>query len=421
MDVTAPPPKPPKTIAISPLAPGAFPALAPIAGVRLGGIGVGVRYSGRLDLMVALVDPGSTIAGCYTKSLARSAPVDWCRKIQGAGKVRAIIVNSGNANAFTGKVGIASVKRTAEAAARAFSCRENEVYIASTGVIGEPLPDARITKALPGAAKVLKPAGWLDAARAIMTTDTFAKGATASLVIDGKRVTINGIAKGSGMIAPDMATMLGFVFTDAAIGRAVLQAMLARAIDRSFNAITVDSDISTSDTMLLVATGAAGNRRITAMSSAGARAFQTALDQVLRDLAQQVVRDGEGAEKFVTITVTGAASPRAARRIGLAIANSPLVKTALAGSDPNWGRIAAAVAKGGEKADRDRLRIAIGGVAICDKGQRIDGYDETPVARYMKGREIQIEVDVGIGRGKATVWTCDLTHRYIDINADYRS
>jgi glutamate N-acetyltransferase / amino-acid N-acetyltransferase len=419
MDAAAP--KPPKTIAISPLAPGSFPDLAPIKGVRLGGVGVGVRYSGRLDVMVALADPGSVVAGCYTKSLARSACVDWCRKVQKAGKVRAIIVNSGNANAFTGKAGIASVKRTAAAATRLFGCKENEVYIASTGVIGEPLPDERITAGLPGAAKALKEAGWLDAARAIMTTDTFPKGATASLEIDGKRVTINGIAKGSGMIAPDMATMLGFVFTDAAIARDALQAMLTRAIDRSFNAITVDSDISTSDTMLLVATGAAGNRRITAPSGAGARAFQKALDQVLADLAQQVVRDGEGAEKFVTIEVTGAATPRAARRIGLAIANSPLVKTALAGSDPNWGRIAAAVAKGGEKADRDKLRIAIGGVAICDKGQRIEGYDETPVARYMKGREIVIAVDVGIGRGKATVWTCDLTHRYIEINADYRS
>ena len=417
----APAPKPPKSIAVSPLAPGSFPTLEPIAGVRLGGVGVGVRYSGRLDLMVALFEPGTVIAGCYTKSLARSAPVDWCRKVQSAGKVRAIIANSGNANAFTGKVGVASVKRTAEAAARAFSCKQNEIYIASTGVIGEPLPDERITAGLPGVAKKLKQDGWLDAARAIMTTDTFPKGATASLEIDGRRVTINGIAKGSGMIAPDMATMLGFVFTDAAIGREALQAMLARAIDRSFNAITVDSDISTSDTMLLAATGAAGNKRITSTSGPGARAFQKALDQVLADLAQQVVRDGEGAEKFVTIEVTGAATARAARRIGLAVANSPLVKTALAGSDPNWGRIAAAVAKGGEKADRDKLRIAIGGHRICDKGQRIEGYEETPVARYMKGREIRIEVDVGVGKGKATVWTCDLTHRYIDINADYRS
>jgi glutamate N-acetyltransferase/amino-acid N-acetyltransferase len=407
--------------AVSPLAPKTFPKLPPLAGVRLSTGEAGVRYKNRTDVLMAIFAPGTQAAGVFTQSKTASAPVDWCKASLKGGEARGLVVNSGNANAFTGKAGFDGARMVAESAAGVIGCRAADVFLASTGVIGEPLPAEKITKILGKIAESASAAEWRAAAEAIMTTDTYPKMATASAEIDGKRVTINGIAKGSGMIAPDMATMLGFVFTDAAIGRDALQAMLTRAIDRSFNAITVDSDISTSDTMLLVATGAAGNRRIAAPSGAGARAFQKALDQVLGDLAQQVVRDGEGAEKFVTIEVTGAATPRAARRIGLAIANSPLVKTALAGSDPNWGRIAAAVAKGGEKADRDKLRIAIGGVAICDKGQRIEGYDETPVGRYMKGREIVIAVDVGIGRGKATVWTCDLTHRYIEINADYRS
>ena len=409
--------------ALSPLAPAHFPELPPLPGLKLATAHCGIRYQGRSDLMVALLDPGTTVAGVFTRSLTAGAPVDWCRQCLPRGKARAIVVNSGNSNVFTGRVGRKIVEDTAKAMADIAGCHPREVYIASTGVIGEPPPGEKILAALAPSAKAaaMTSAAWAEAARAITTTDTFPKGATGRAEIDGVAVTISGFAKGSGMIAPDMATMLAYVFTDAAIPAKALQALLTATNERSFNSITVDGDTSTSDTVLLCATAKAKHRRVTRANDPRLKSFRQALDQVMIDLAQQVVRDGEGAEKFVTIEVTGAATPRAARRIGLAIANSPLVKTALAGSDPNWGRIAAAVAKGGEKADRDKLRIAIGGVAICDKGQRIEGYDETPVARYMKGREIVIAVDVGIGRGKATVWTCDLTHRYIEINADYRS
>jgi glutamate N-acetyltransferase/amino-acid N-acetyltransferase len=313
------------------------------------------------------------------------------------------------------------VAKTVAATAGDFRCRKNEVFIASTGVIGEALPDERLIGALAALKGDLAPESWPAAARAIMTTDTFPKGATRQAEIGGRTVTLNGIAKGSGMIAPDMATMLAFVFTDAKIPAQTLQALLEPAADLSFNSITVDGDTSTSDTLMAFATGQAKHRRVAGAKDPALRGFRAALEDLLRDLAQQVVRDGEGAQKFIAIEVTGAASRRAARRIGLAIGNSPLVKTAIAGADANWGRIVMAVGKAGEKADRDRLAIRIGGVEVARQGLVVPGYDEAPVARHMKGQEIEISVDVGVGRGRATVWTCDLTHGYISINADYRS
>jgi glutamate N-acetyltransferase/amino-acid N-acetyltransferase len=405
----------------SPLAPSRFPVLPPIDGVRLSAGACGLRYKGRSDLMLAELAENTRIAGVFTRSLAAAAPIDWCRKALKGGRVRAIVVNSGNANAFTGRVGDAAVRDTVEAAAARFKCPQNQIFVSSTGVIGEPLPVDRLVTALPGLQKALDDAAWRAAADAIMTTDTFAKGATRTALIDGVTVTINGIAKGSGMIAPDMATMLSYIFTDAAIDDGALQAALAAAANKSFNAITVDSDTSTSDTVLLCATGRAKHKRVTNAADARLRDFRRKLEDLMIDLAQQIVRDGEGASKFVTVTVTGAASARAAKRIALSIANSPLVKTAVAGEDANWGRIVMAVGKAGEKADRDRLLIKIGGIVVAEDGLRRPGYDETPVATHMKGQNIDIAADVGIGRGKATVWTCDLTHGYIDINADYRS
>ena len=404
---------------VSPLAPGRFPDMPAIGGVRTASVEAGIRYKGRDDLVLAELAPGTAIAGALTRSLTASAPVEWCREALAGGRARAIVVNSGNSNAFTGRVGIDAVERTVAAAAAALGCAEREVFVSSTGVIGEPLPaESTIVEKLPGLVEALSPGEWEAAARAIMTTDTFPKGASATARIGGRTVTIAGIAKGSGMIAPDMATMLAYVFTDAAVPPGLLQRLTTRAVERSFNAITVDSDTSTSDTVLVAATGAAGNPE---PDAAMLRGFARALEAVCRDLAHQIVRDGEGASKFVEIAVTGAASARAAKRIGLAIANSPLVKTAIAGEDANWGRIVMAVGKAGEKADRDALRIAIGGVEITRGGQVAPDYDETPVARHMQGRDIAIAVDVGVGRGKATVWTCDLTHGYIDINGSYRS
>jgi glutamate N-acetyltransferase / amino-acid N-acetyltransferase len=410
-----------KSAAVSPLAPTRHPALAPIAGVRLAAVDCGIRYRGRDDLMVAELRPGTTIAGVLTRSVTCGAPVLWCRDALPAGKVRAIVANSGNANTFTGRQGRQVVEATANAMAKLIGCKPREVFISSTGVIGEPPAAEKIVDGLPRAVAALAPDNWDGAARAILTTDTFRKLATRQATIAGTTVTINGFAKGSGMIAPDMATMLAYVFTDAKIPAAVLQSLLSAGADRSFNSITVDGDTSTSDTLLLCATGAARHKAVTGPREAHLRDFRAALDAVLVDLAQQIVRDGEGAEKFVTIDVAGAASARAARRIGLAIGNSPLVKTALAAGDANWGRIVMAVGKAGEKADRDRLVIAIGGTRICEKGGPVPGYDEAPVARHMAGRDLHIEVDLGIGSGRATVWTCDLTHRYIDINGSYRS
>jgi glutamate N-acetyltransferase/amino-acid N-acetyltransferase len=407
--------------AISPLAPAAFPTMPSLAGVRLASHACGIRYQGRTDLLLVEMDAGTSAAGVYTKSLTCSAPVDWCKHASAKGKGRVLIVNSGNANAFTGSVGVASVERTVKKAAEVFDCKKSEVFVASTGTIGVPLPDDKITVGLADARAKLAEGAWAKAAAAIMTTDTFPKGATRTAEIDGKVVTINGIAKGAGMIAPDMATMLSFVFTDASLPHEVLQALLSKGVETSFNAITVDSDTSTSDTLLLFATNKAKHAPVTDATDKRLRDFKAKLNDLLLDLAQQVVKDGEGATKFVEIAVTGAQSAKAAKRIALAIANSPLVKTAVAGEDANWGRVVMAVGKAGEKADRDKLSIKIGGVEVAKNGQVVPGYDETPVTAHMKGQNIVIETDVGIGKGKATVWTCDLTHAYIDINGSYRT
>jgi glutamate N-acetyltransferase/amino-acid N-acetyltransferase len=407
--------------AVSPLAPAGFPRLGPITGVRLAAFACGIRYTGRDDLMLAELAPGSAIAGVLTRSLTAGAPVVWCRECLAGGNVRGIVVNSGNSNTFTGRAGKEVVEATATTTARLLGCEPKQVFVSSTGVIGEPPPADKIIGALPRIVPLLSIDGWERAARAILTTDTFPKGATATAAIDGVEVRLSGFAKGSGMIAPDMATMLAYVFTDAALPTAVLQPLLAASVERSFNCITVDGDTSTSDTVLLCATQQAPHPPVTGPTDPRLADFCRALDQVTIDLAQQIVRDGEGAEKFVTIEVTGAATEPAARRIALTIGNSPLVKTALSAGDPNWGRIVMAVGKAGEKIDPDRLAISIGSLPILADGGPVPGYDETPVAEHMKGRNIKIAVDVGVGRGKATVWTCDLTHRYIDINASYRS
>jgi glutamate N-acetyltransferase/amino-acid N-acetyltransferase len=406
---------------VSPLAPEGLPALPPVAGCRFSAVEAGVRYKGRRDVLLAEFVPGTTVAGVLTRNQMPGAPVDWCRAQLPAGRARGLVVNAGNANVFTGAHGRTACTETAAAAARLLGCPPSEIMLASTGVIGEPLPYERIVAALPGAQASLSDNSWADAARAIMTTDTFPKAASRTANIRGVPVRINGIAKGSGMIAPDMATMLSFVVTDAQVPADVLQTLLSRSTARTFNAITVDSDTSTSDTLLLFATGQVPHAAITGAGDPALRDFRAKLQDLLKDLALQVVRDGEGAQKLVEITVTGAASERAARRIALAIADSPLVKTAIAGEDANWGRIVMAVGKSGQKADRDRLAIDIGGVVVARDGARVEGYDEAPVAAHMKGREIAITVDVGVGRGRSTVWTCDLTHGYIDINADYRS
>jgi glutamate N-acetyltransferase / amino-acid N-acetyltransferase len=407
--------------AVSPLAPGRFPHLPPIAGVRLATAHCGIRYQGRADLMLALLAPGTSVAGVFTKSLTAGAPVDWCRKALKGGTARAVVVNSGNANVFTGRQGRIAVERTAKAMAKIQDCGAREVFVSSTGLIGEQLPYEKIVAALPEAAASARADFWEEAARAIMTTDTFPKGASRMARIGSAEVLINGIAKGSGMIAPDMATMLAYVFTDAAVPPRVLQTILAAGNERAFNSITVDGDTSTSDTVLLCATGRVKHRRIASAADPALRDFRTALDDLMVDLAQQIVRDGEGAEKFITIVVSGAASDAAARKIGLAIGNSPLVKTAIAAGDANWGRIVMAVGKAGEKADRDRLSISVDGVRIAAKGSPVASYDEKPVARHMAGRDIRLSVDLGIGKGRWTVWSCDLTHRYIDINGSYRS
>lgn len=407
---------------VSPLAPKSFPKLPPLAGVRLGTVAAGVRYQQRTDVLLALLAPGTQVAGVFTKSKTASAPVLWCQeKLQG-GSARVLVVNSGNANAFTGKAGLDGVREIAAEAAAVAGCRPQEVFMASTGVIGEPLPTAKITRVLSEVARETAAGNWRAAADAIMTTDTFPKAATATANIDGVKVTINGIAKGSGMIAPDMATMLSFVFTDANLPASVLQDCLSAAVGPSFNSITVDSDTSTSDTLLLFATGKGGKH--TAITKAGDKKlteFRRALDGLLLDLALQVVRDGEGAQKLIRIDVSGAENDGAARRIALSIANSPLVKTAVAGNDANWGRIVMAVGKSGEAADRDRLKISFGGHVVAEKGMRSAKYNEATATKAVSGREVTIEVDLGLGKGQARVWTCDLTHGYIDINGSYRS
>ena len=407
--------------ALSPLAPARFPELPPIAGVRLAAFACGIRYTGRDDLMLAELAPGSAVAGVFTQSTMPGEPVIWCRECLPRGTVRAIVVNSGNANVFTGLAGRQVVESTAATAARLFGCDPKEVFIASTGVIGEPPPADRISAALPKVVSLLSAEGWEDAARAIMTTDTFPKGATASATIDGATVRLNGFCKGSGMIAPDMATMLAYLFTDASLPAAIMQPLLAAAADISFNSMTIDGDTSTSDTLLLCATQQVRHPLIADAGDQRLADFRRALHEVCIDLAKQLARDGEGAQKFVTIEVTGAESDRAARQIGLTIGNSPLVKTALAAGDANWGRIVMAVGRSGEKADRGNLAIAVGGIQIAAEGGPVPGYREEPVSEHMKGREIHIAADIGIGAGKATVWTCDLTHGYIDINGSYRT
>jgi glutamate N-acetyltransferase/amino-acid N-acetyltransferase len=409
---------------ISPLAPERLPELPAVAGVRLAAAEAGIRYRGRPDVMLAVLDPGTAIAGVFTRSRTRSAPIEWCAaNISRANNARAIIVNAGNANAFTGKAGLASVRSVARSVADSIKCRPSEVFMASTGVIGEPLDPALITKVVPGLASEVRPDGWREAAQAILTTDTFAKMVSATARFGGRSVTINGFAKGSGMIAPDMATMLAFLFTDAAIPGRVLQALLKRVAAQSFNCITVDGDTSTSDTILLAATGQAGPlpKALTGADDPRLKDFTAALAAAALELALLVVKDGEGAEKLVSITVTGAANTAEARQIGFSIANSPLVKTAIAGEDANWGRIVMAVGKSGARANRDKLAIWIGGVRVAARGMRDPDYREEEIIPHMKSRAIDIKVDVGVGRQKATVWTCDLTHRYIEINGSYRS
>ncbi len=381
----------------------------------------GIRYAGRDDLLLMAFAPGTSVAGVFTRNRCPGAPVDWCRHALRKGEARGLVVNSGNANVFTGRQGLATVRATAEQAAELLGCRPREIFVASTGVIGEPLPHDRIAAALPGVSARLAADGWNEAARAIMTTDTFPKVARREAVIGGVTVSLQGIAKGSGMVAPDLATMLCFIATDAAIPHAVLQEMLRRSVDDSFNRTTVDSDTSTSDTVLLFATGQAGHPVIGPHDRRGYRDFRNALDELMLDLALQVVRDGEGAQKLIRVDVTGAASKGSARRVALAIANSPLVKTAIAGGDANWGRIVMAVGKSGEPADRDTLSVGVGGTWMAREGAVVAGYDEAPVAAHIAGQEIEIAVDLGLGNGRATAWTCDLTHGYIDINASYRS
>jgi len=410
--------------AVSPLAPKKYPKMPLVEGVRIATAEAGIKYKGRTDLLAMVFDPGTAVAGVFTKSKCPSAPVDFCRQNLAGGTARVLVVNSGNANAFTGRKGRESTALTADAAAKAAGCAAGEVFLASTGVIGEPLDTGKFSHLLAGLVRDGTPDRWTEAAKAIMTTDTFPKVATATVKLGDADVVINGIAKGAGMIAPDMATMLSFIVTDAPIAAPVLQDLLSRGVGKTFNAVTVDSDTSTSDTLLLFATGAAARRGAPAVTDArDARlgAFRRALGRILKTLALQVVRDGEGARKQIEVTVTGAKSARSAKRIALSIANSPLVKTAVAGEDANWGRVVMAVGKAGEPADRDRLSIWFGANRLAHEGERDPAYSEEATSAYMKRDDIVIRADVGIGRGKATVWTCDLTKEYVAINGDYRS
>ncbi len=409
---------------ISPLAPKSYPDMPPVAGLKLATAAAGIRYADRTDVLLAILDEGTTAAGVFTRSKCPSAPVEWCRAKLKGGKARALVVNSGNANAFTGRNGREAAKFTADLAAKAAGCKVGEVFLASTGVIGEPLPASQFTGVMEQLAVNAAPGRWLDAARAIMTTDTFPKVAAAKTSIGKTQVSIAGIAKGAGMIAPDMATLLSFVFTDAPISARVLQKLLKDGVEDTFNAITVDGDTSTSDTLMAFATGAAAARgapKITKANDPRLRGFRKAFGMVLADLSGQVARDGEGATKLVEITVEGAVSKRSARRIALSIANSPLVKTAIGGEDANWGRVVMAVGKAGEPADRDKLSIWFGGIRVAHKGARDPSYDEAKVAAAMKNPNIALKVQLGLGRGRDRVLTCDLTKEYIEINANYRS
>jgi glutamate N-acetyltransferase/amino-acid N-acetyltransferase len=407
---------------VSPLAPTNVPELPPIAGVRLATAQAGIRYANRTDVLLMMFDEGTTAAGVFTKSKCPSAPVEWCRDHLKAGKARALVVNSGNANAFTGKSGRDACKFTANLAARAIGCKPGDVFLASTGVIGEPLKAQAFDGVMDGLVAGAKPGDFFAAAQAIMTTDTFPKVATATAKIGTAKVTINGIAKGAGMIAPDMATMLSFVFTDAAIAAPALQSLLKDGVADTFNAVTIDGDTSTSDTLMMFATGKAKDcPRIARAADPRLKAFKKALLAVLADLSEQVARDGEGARKLVEIVVEGAVSKASARRIAMSIANSPLVKTAIAGEDANWGRVVMAVGKAGEPADRDRLSIWFGGIRVAHKGARDPGYDEAAVSAAMQKPEISLKVALGLGKGRDRVLTCDLTKEYIAINGDYRS
>ena len=410
--------------AVSPLAPTSVPDMPPLDGVRLATAEAGIRYKNRTDVLLAVFDKGTTVAGVFTRSKCPSAPVEWCRAKLKGGKARALVVNSGNANAFTGKSGRSSTALTAKIAAEALGCSVNDIFLASTGVIGEPLDATKFDGVLSTLAQDAEEGRFLDAAKAIMTTDTFPKVATAEAKIGKTKVVINGIAKGAGMIAPDMATMLSFVFTDAPISAAALQALLREGVADTFNAVTIDGDTSTSDTLLAFATGAAASRgapKITRASDPRLTAFRKAFLALLADLSEQVARDGEGARKLVEITVEGAKSKASARRIAMSIANSPLVKTAIAGEDANWGRVVMAVGKAGEPADRDKLSIWFNGIRVAHKGARDATYDEQKVSEAMKEPKIALKVGLGLGKGKDRVLTCDLTKEYVAINGDYRS
>ncbi|MFN4009780.1 MAG: bifunctional glutamate N-acetyltransferase/amino-acid acetyltransferase ArgJ [Pannonibacter sp.] len=409
---------------ISPLAPKSYPDMPVIEGVRFATAAAGIKYKGRTDVLLVLMDEGTEVAGVFTRSLCPSAPVDWCRANLAHGKARALLVNSGNANAFTGKKGKAAVELSADIVSKAVGCAAPEIYLASTGVIGEPLPAEKFAGVIDGLVSQAATGSWLETAKAIMTTDTFPKVSTRTVDLGGVAVTLNGIAKGAGMIAPDMATMLSFLFTDAPIAASVLQALVSEAVGGSFNAITVDSDTSTSDTALLFATGKAASRgapMISDIADPRLAGFRVALGDVMLELAQHIVRDGEGARKFVEVRVEGATSDVSAKRIALSIANSPLVKTAIAGEDANWGRVVMAVGKAGEPADRDRLAIWFGDVRVAVEGERDPGYSEAAASAAMKQQDIVIRVNLGLGEGTSRVWTCDLTKAYVEINGDYRS
>ncbi len=412
------------SVAVSPLAPKSYPDMPALRGVRMATAAAGIKYKNRTDVLLMVFDKPASVAGVFTKSKCPSAPVDFCRANLGGGVARAVVVNSGNANAFTGVKGKAATELTAKSAAAAVGCSENEVFLASTGVIGEPLDATKFAGVLGDMQGMAEADFWQEAAKAIMTTDTYPKVASRAAEIGGVVVTINGIAKGAGMIAPDMATMLSFVVTDADIDPVALQSLLSAGVGPTFNSVTVDSDTSTSDTLMLFATGAAaedGQVKVTRADDERLSSFRAALNDLLKDLALQVVRDGEGARKMVEVTVTGAENDVAAKKIALSIANSPLVKTAVAGEDANWGRVVMAVGKSGEMADRDRLAIWFGGVRVAVNGERDPDYSEAETTAVMRLEDIPVKVDIGLGEGKATVWTCDLTKEYVAINGDYRS
>lgn len=404
---------------VSPLAPKLYPELPILKGVKLASIEAGIKYHGRKDLCLMVFDKPAEIAGVFTKSKCPSAPVDWCRKHLSKGKAKAIVINSGNANAFTGQKGIESTAQTAKAAAGVLNCSEKSIFLASTGVIGEPLDASGFDEKLRMANAVLKADSWHEAAQTIMTTDTYPKLATRAFEVDGKVHHINGIAKGSGMIAPDMATMLSFIVTDLSIDNKILQKLLSRYTKTTFNSITVDSDTSTSDTVLLLSAGE--EQKISSLKDSKLEGFKVALHEVMHELSMLLVRDGEGATKQVCIEVTGAKNKSSARKIAKAIANSPLVKTAIAGEDANWGRIVMAVGKAGEPAERDLLTISFGDVTVARNGERVPDYSEEAASNVMKADEIDILIDIGLGKGHAKVWTCDLTKEYVAINGDYRS